>query len=156
MSKKINGKDAIVGVWYERVLFPGSIFCCQKVTDTKCIGYGVTGGSWVDKYISEHIYSPLIIASRNKIKNILITEAKRRGFKDGVVYKEIGTNRTFTYLSSKEWGLDYYTNTLFGKDGLGWIFKDGKWAEIIGNKEEKEYGDVSNISELMKSDGSFL
>lgn len=70
-------------------------------------------------------------ATPSEIESALIAEAKRRGFKEGVLVKGLDDDN-IRVLRFKD--LEWYNNWLC--DGWGSIiFQDGQWAEII--KDEK-------------------
>ena len=74
-----------------------------------------------------------IPATHQEVENALISEAKKRGFKAGVFVKRAGINKDAFNLSIPIDSFIYReeNNGLDRKNCSGWIFKNGKWAEII-------------------------
>jgi hypothetical protein len=73
-------------------------------------------------------------ATPEEIKDHLIKEAEKRGFKEGVEYNNIPVNYLKPSLQTlkidKEWSY-VKSYDAFGISGCGWIYAKGQWAEII-------------------------
>ena len=112
--------------------------------------YGINAnGNWFEQKIALNVDHNEYPATEEEVKEALIKEAKKRGFKEGVriksafkkeVYSEFEINNKICYDSINN-GL--YSNFL-------WIFKDGKWATIINPIEEKIKKYERKIEELKK------
>ena len=102
-------------------------------------GFGCSGKWYID---GNYFYkgkileaeNELRIATEEEVRQALINEAKKRGFKKGVVFKSIDytTNKKLKIVSSE---FKFASNDLYiGTNDLTKyksVFKDGKWAEII-------------------------
>lgn len=92
------------------------------------------GGTW--EYNDSFLKKEARKATDKEIEQVLITEAKRRGFKEGVLFNSLQNggmkckgNKRYSYLSN-------FNKLQFGtlinyKDLHGVIYEKGKWAEII-------------------------
>lgn len=122
-----------VGKWYKGFIRKGIIAFCESNDIPKGFkGYGINDdGVWIESIDWLSNTDPIIEATKEEVEKALIKEAKRRGFKDGVKLKRSGINTEF------DWDLkvngDKIHLTLFYclDSGDGFLFKDGKWAEII-------------------------
>lgn len=142
---KIKGlikEELEVGKWYKYSDSEGFLFCITNVQNDGVEVYGFNSwGNWIDEgsYYSEY----LIPATDKEVKDALIKEAKKRGFKEGVKFKSIvsGNIRKFTgfYFGSDE------DECWLSNDTVGCIFKKGKWAEIIEEKKEIVVNGVTYI-----------
>ena len=78
------------------------------------------------------------LATEEEVREALINEAKKRGYKEGVrckfgLIKEIRTIETNIF----DWnGKDFFVRCINGNADI--IFKNGKWAEIIEEPKETE------------------
>lgn len=72
-------------------------------------------------------------ASKEEVESALISEAERRGFKDGVKYISASTDSEFVASNNFRFGCNEIETRLLS--GQGCIFYNGKWAEIIQEKE---------------------
>ena len=84
-------------------------------------------------------FSDLRLATEEEIKEVLVAEAKRRGFVEGVTIKGSGINAQFSpgilepingefYFAYDKEGIREILDT---KDGKGFVYENGKWAEIL-------------------------
>jgi len=97
------------------------------------IGYGITGsGTWTNEFWHREEESGLyVLATSSEIKEALIKEAEKRGFKEGVKFKCIDGDEWISpnrIVNNKSW--EYELNSL-SKRGQVCIYHNGKWAEII-------------------------
>jgi len=132
-DKGLIKEEFEVGKWYK---YPSSkTLKCYKGND-KYYGF-IFNGEWDDEWLSEMNFNEFIKATDKEVEEALIKEAKRRGFKEGFKYNcnnvhgrndevECGVLKCDIFESNK-YGL-FCTNN-------GWIFFEGKWAEIIEEKE---------------------
>ena len=113
-------------------------------------GYGINAGcEWMsiwrnDGYIERN---NLIKATDQEVEEALIKEAKRRGYKDGVICKSFNHNCDLKINQcEKSHYVAEYNKLRYGKDGnrLVVVYSNGKWAEIIETitieQAEKELG----------------
>ena len=148
MSKpKVDESQLEVGKWYKLtkdycVLKKGEVYPFKKYQGSCKIYANVNHDIFSNKPNGSYLgprSSTLIPATDKEVKDVLVKEAKKRGFKKSVRYKcddyfwgssyggniggNIGDNiinsNTITYKENKLW-----------IDGLC-IFKRGKWAEIL-------------------------
>ena len=125
-----------VGEWYKNQY--GCLFNFNGGYDLRedpC-GYGVDiNKKWVESEKLGWGQDGLEKATPEEVKDALVAEAEKRGFKEGVTINnsEVYNQKTDNDILTK----GYF---LFNKHGLHWaenenswwsIFKDGKWAEII-------------------------
>lgn len=120
--------------------------------------YGFFCGNWgtnwsFSKGLNMDICKP---ATEEEVKEALIKEAKKRGFKKGVIIDELlGENVGSLNIENKK---QLETNNFTINANLQFlycnnlvIFRKGKWAEIISNPIEEKINDLQNqIDELKK------
>ena len=135
-----------VGKWYKR---DEDIIFVTKFDGKQISFYGYYLGKWVGRdwmYLNTSVF---IEATTEEVETALIEEAKRRGFKEGVI---------FYYCNGGSKGIigEFVDETYFYDNQLRFkgstIFENGKWAEIITepkvvvNRYEMEQdGDVVNF-----------
>jgi hypothetical protein len=86
-------------------------------------------------------------ATEQEVFKALKNEAVKRGFVEGVYIKKSGINKDFNHLNKPISGKFYLNKidfTLDSDNGFGYIFKNGKWAEIIPTITKKEAEDKLN------------
>lgn len=119
-----------VGKWYKYKDSGVHLVCFTSVQESE--GYGFDLSGWQKLTIwSQH---NLRLATDEEVKTALVKEAEKRGFKNGVKYKNVNTEEqeTQTIKDFKH----IFCSTSFLTDGWGGaIFKDGIWAEIIKETE---------------------
>jgi hypothetical protein len=133
-------KDAlVVGKWYngyeDYLLFITKIK--QEIRYKKIYYYGFASGYVNEDYIANtDIEKSLKPATDKEVEEALIKEAKKRGFKEGVMV--IGLSMYSGVLSEKNTSGKEYGNYIFGDFYMNisntknaCIFKNGIWAEII-------------------------
>lgn len=130
--------------WYKSTDDCGILGFMSEVYDRNRVRfYGIDlNGKWNnnDWVREDYLNCSMILMTPSEVSEALIKEAKKRGFKEGVKteclnvdgeVETIGEFQTFT-----EDG-----RLLFGSDSaVGWcciMDKNGKWAEIIEEKEEE-------------------
>lgn len=91
----------------------------------------------------------LIKATEEEVKEALIKEAEKRGFKSGLKIKPLwDTPHSFWNLSGNKFEFLFKDNSLFLSSC---IFYNGKWSEIISNPIEEKINDLQKqIDELKK------
>lgn len=126
------------GVWYN---YRGHLLCYTGEGKS----YGFWGGKWVDDWhLMDSELDKLKVATEEDVRDALIKEAKKRGYKTGnfvclrnkVVSQSVDDYDKWTFM-----GESLYTK---GR-GLGGDapYRDGKWAEILSTTftldEAKEF-----------------
>lgn len=127
------------GTWYKFIQHSTCIVNYQESGR----GYGTSiYGAWGDAVIMNNdgreSSSKWVEATDKEVEAMLIKEAKKRGFKEGVRFKSAMYSSLFTlkkgiYYKSME-------NCIYNGNGYGTIFKDGKWATIIEDSKPKING----------------
>lgn len=117
-------KELEVGKWYK---LKGRLFCISENSHNK-YGFNLLG-KWIDDLYITYPEEG-VIATPEEVEQALIKEAKKRGFKKGVMYEGEGLvnhkkpfSGCFEYFPSQ--------NTLDCCKGSGEIFRSGKWAEPL-------------------------
>lgn len=151
-----------IGKWYKGFSELGSSFLGVYDKDKKVesdIVYGFWNKKWSNNengliFINDaKLYET---ATEEEVKESLINEAEKRGFKKGVIIdKLLGFNvgssdaenarkaETSVFTFSNDLNYIYLNNLV--------IFKKGKWAEIISNPIEEKINDLQKqIDELKK------
>lgn len=108
-------------------------------------------GDWFDsgKYY-EKLRAEDKPATPQEIEEALIAEAKKMGFKKGVVLQKSGINACFSFTFKQINGKFTYCNDadlLDSENGQGIIYEKGQWASIIPDKKKM------TISEIEKALG---
>jgi len=90
-------------------------------------------------YYNKHL-SCYRLATKEEIQEYLITEAKRRGFREETDYREMEGGAINTLFFTH---LKYYSYSNTGEEQLtdengGSIYKNGKWATIVSQIDELE------------------
>jgi len=148
MFKGIFEVELEVGKWYKHKGLE-YIFCFNGCYED-CSQYGITKNGWCNEISSDkkHLHN-FIPATEEEVKTALENEAIKRGFKEGVYFKNIANTDLGTVykLNKPSFRFGYSTskNSLDCENSKGLIFIDGKWATIIKQKEmtvaeiEKKY-----------------
>ena len=132
-----------VGKWYKNTKMD-YLFNFTKVNDEILKGYGFSSyGYGVDTWTNPN-YARMNwrLATDKEVETALISEAKKRGFKEGVKF----IHNIYSHPLLKNEKPNKITSNQFNYDrnnlGLdGWeIFKDGKWAETIEDTKPKING----------------
>ena len=99
----------------------------------KCNCIGLRDGKWIENVyhsLSSHLKN-YRLATEEEVREALIKEAKKRGYKKGVKCK-FGAVEHIRTLKTNEF--KFVKNELVILDSKGFgdvIFKNGKWAEIV-------------------------
>ena len=132
-----------VGKWYKNTKMD-YLFNFTKVNDEILKGYGFSSyGYGVDTWTNPN-YARMNwrLATDKEVETALISEAKKRGFKEGVKVRTVidKVERTLQGCFIYEYPniLKFYCS----KESYNYptIFKDGKWAEIIEDSKPKING----------------
>ena len=135
-----------VGYWYFNG--NGKTLFCYNNTRNKRYGFN-SEGKWSEG-IGNACDDRLTKATKQEIEQALISEAKRRGFKEGVKFKNMYSHEPKTLK-----GILVYIdkqNKLMVKDGFCNdydIFVKGQWAEIIDEKAELKQ-EIKELREKLK------
>ncbi len=114
-------------------------------------------GDWVFKEIVLKVdYANEYLATEEEVKEALVKEAKKRGFKKGVIIdKLLGCNvGSLSIENEKQLETNNFTTNpdlqfLYSNNLV--IFRNGKWAEIISNPIEEKINDLQKqLDELKK------
>ena len=124
-----------VGKWYKNgdAGWEKSIACVFEVSkeDKDAFsGYGFNGvGKWAEDFDFAWASYNWIPATPEEVETALVNEAKKRGFKEGVYYcfggKKIEAKGEIRFNHQGKY------NDLYFERSERFIFKDGKWAEIL-------------------------
>ena len=135
---KLFKEDAlVVGKWYKIDSEDGYLL---NYSGTGTV-FGFLNGNYSNNYnFDKYHYDKAKPVTEKEVEEALIKEAKKRGFKEGVKYK----NRlhSFGFINDSCWEFNGKSNYL-GQRGnevnnLHFIFDEGKWAEIIKEIITKE------------------
>lgn len=151
-EKEEKKPELEVGRWYKDTRDNyKDVVCVQSIEKKHIKGFGFVWGTWKDETAS--FKSALTPATDSEVKQALIKEAKKRGFKEGVKCL-FGTAKDDRELTTSEF---YYVDGMLAvkyKESTykmgDIIFKDGKWAEIIEDKKPVING---YTMEIVKEDG---
>ena len=126
-----------VGKWYNSDN-DSLIFITEFLDSCDFDGYGFFHGKWENKSYNYYSYEyGLVPATDKEVETALIKEAKKRGFKEGVIVESFIHNRKLeckNVISGTEFISYAGINKLhFGIDNGNCVvvFHKGKWAEII-------------------------
>jgi hypothetical protein len=137
--KLFKKDDLVVGNWVKTN--KGSIFCIEKITGNTLYGFGIGYSTkiWDKNYFASK--SVCLLATDKEVEQVLIKEAKKRGFKKGVFI----INEYMGYV----WNGICGSNEIAFKHGTMCIdniiiYEKGKWATIVETitkeQAEKELG----------------
>jgi hypothetical protein len=123
-----------VGEWYKREDY---LMVWNDGKDT----YGFFNGSFGKWAFGKDIKDELILATEKEVEQALIKEAKKRGFKKGVVVVSKGYTDS---IFDGKFRFGENCNDALDGFGTGYIFKKGVWATIketiTKEQAEKELG----------------
>jgi hypothetical protein len=128
----------IVGNWYKNPATGQAVFYVVNIIEDRCFCYGVNySGEWRDE--CDFCFASgqnSILATDKEVEQVLIKEAKKRGFKQGIMFKSAHSGYkgpVLGYLLEED-------GSLHSKGDCGCIFnsENGKWAEIIKETITKE------------------
>ena len=146
-EKGLIEEEFEVGKWYKKS--DDWLICITDLSPNKsgCSAYGFYENDWngsknweKSNALCLNGFKP---ATDKEVEEALIAHAKKLGFKEGVKFKniEVGCIQTFEkdlYSSDGDVNVTSPESewSAFGGHSNPYIFKDGKWAEIV--EEEKE------------------
>ena len=145
-----------VGKWYRDNNYPKHFAYITEISNDRYYYYGFNiAGTWQNKdyyYLNDRSLN-LIEETTEELKQALIKEAKKRGFKNTSRLKMTGINSKFSFNDSfstigelNKSSFYIEDNILDSKEGHGYIFENGIWAEIIEEKPKRKLT-VSQICE---------
>lgn len=125
-----------VGKWYCEKNYNWLVFR----SDESGNGYGLNKSKWQDMMVCTENTDTIKweLATNEEVESALIEEAKRRGFKEGVI-------NNIENIPYTPWMYDYYNNRLFLNNWC--IFENAKWANIV--EEPKQEIDWSVPGQLV-------
>ena len=146
--KKEIEKEVIkfeVGKWYKDT-DDGYICCCQEHDNYDLIGYGVEL-IYGELIWFETVYvrkESAILATEQEVREVLIKEAEKKGFKKGVRIKEHADGNVGDISLS----IDYDDFVFLKQENqlemdCAIIFDNGKWAEIIDEPKEMTVSEIA-------------
>jgi len=120
-----------VGKWYKSTI-ADALYFIKEQTKNGFNTYGLVGGEWCIDEIT-HYLDKFELATESEIKEALINEAKKRGFKEGVKFKDQDGDIQSAYgnIDFENINGETFKNIITFGRGNGLIFWDGTWAEII-------------------------
>lgn len=128
-----------VGKWYKCPELGKAIFRVTDIQSSEFKAYGLNyrgewtcEGNWIGT-----VYKPTQEATREEVEAMLIAEAKKRGFVEGVIYDSLPHNFFTTNPQTKVDYIQYNKeeNCLYSDYGV--IFDNGKWATIVPESKSK-------------------
>lgn len=134
IEKRINQPQFEVGKWYKSTVYKDTFLVYNDDKKT----YGFWDGKWGGTlfFTKEGNIAPNTIpATESEIKEALIKEAERRGFKGGVKLKRLPFCSTEVDIATVNyWEYDInISQDIYERlslNGTG-VYQDGQWAEII-------------------------
>lgn len=131
-----------VGKYYKLIGVPTVVSCYTGVEiQGDKTGYGMNhNNSWCNDVIMRHVnkWEP---ATDEEIKEMLVKEAKKKGFKKGVRFNSASDQTVFS-CKSDEFTFIEQRNSLCTSSG-GSVFCHGKWATIIEQPLELTVEEIS-------------
>ena len=121
--------------WYKTSSLGKSIFCVTKIEGDNYFAYGFCyNGIWnSEKEFGQFKYAKEIeFASEEEVKEALIGEAKRRGYKTGVKYMCYDMVQEIENMD----GMKYYKSNILTDGNGGHIYSNGEWSEIYNPKRK--------------------
>jgi len=132
-AKLVNGN------WYWHPDNTGFLMCWSG-NYGESDSYGINhAGEWSNILHSYKSYN-YIQATDKEVEEMLINEAKKRGFVEGVKYISAWNDVVCEY--SKNLIYDSVKNCLSGYNGNNCIFQNGKWATIIEQHKEMTLSEI--------------
>jgi len=128
--QKVEEQKYEIGKWYRNSV---GLFCVTKVENYIVYAYGFCREIWTDSesFPMQKYQEDDVLACDEEIEKALICEAKKRGYKNGCFVLPLWeTPRDSWALLGNRF--EYRGECLYLSSC---IFKDGKWAEIIEQKQ---------------------
>ena len=120
-----------VGKWYI-----SEHYLVYYLGNYKCNCIELSNGKWFENMyhsLSDHLKS-YRLATEVEVKEALINEAKKRGYRKGVKCK-FGTSKEIRTIETNKFFFDFNSNKLYLRhssgDNADEIFRNGFWAEIV-------------------------
>jgi hypothetical protein len=119
-----------VGKWYTSKENTKKMWYIVNVFADSQVSFGFSdSGVWQNEEKRYSFFKEFRPATDKEVESALIAEAKRRGFKEGVEVKSLTRDKLMLRFET----LCFFDNGLVDKWG-SFIFKNGKWAEIVEDK----------------------
>jgi len=147
--------------WYKDKNEENKVWLIYKDFENNIMyGFDANGDWYYAKFILEVNIENEYLASEEEVKEALIKEAKKRGFKEGIKFKsvkrvlhggEITKSIEKTFIRPIFVHYPSHNETSVLNNGTDAIFYNGNWAEIISNPiEEKIKNLQKQLDELKK------
>lgn len=118
--------------WYKVSNSKFMVYLTKYVGLNQCEGFYFGADSGEYKGFSDNLgFRYCVLATKQEIEQALIFEAKRRGFKEGVKFKDLHIGKEAIVDEVR-----YYDDSEDLRAGGYCIFYGGQWAEIIDEKAE--------------------
>lgn len=129
-SDRENGEVLLTkGKWYKNLTYEGSYFLLEEIDEGCYKGCGVNfRGVWHNKG-SWSRYDSYREATQQEVEEILIKEARNRGYKGGQLIKSFIFGKSRLREEGEGFRFDTYMNRLWYNDNI--IFQGGVWAEVL-------------------------
>lgn len=117
------------GKWYKNLTYEGSYFLFDGIGNFNYKGCGVDYlGNWYDNgnWGMDDFYRE---ATQQEVEEILINEARSRGYKEGQVIKSFVSGESRLHDYGEGFKFDIYNNRLWYNSNI--LFQDGEWAEVV-------------------------
>lgn len=131
-----------VGKWYMHL--DNLLFYVREIKEKNCYGYGFWDGEWFDDCKSIHdnndCMQDIRLATKKEVEEALIAEAKRRGYNNGVDFNcctysvKVKVSERIYFHIYENGDTHLYSN--------GFIFNNGKWAEIINDPTKDKIAEL--------------
>lgn len=128
-------KDLEVGKWYIRKNNKKCLICYDGGESGYGFGYAGFWGNWL---MNENNINDFTEATTQEVESALISEAKKRGYKENIIIKGLG--------NTQDGRFHYRSDINYLYCGSYAIFQNGQWATIIQPEKmtleqiEKELG----------------
>ena len=131
-----------VGKWYKSPKYGKAIFYITNITNKKVDAYGLNYKyEWKnEKEFGDSISEDYELATDKEVETALISEAKKRGFKEWVTISSEWIESEILVNGDELFFDEHLELCLGSKSSYFTIFKDGKWAEIIEDSKPKING----------------
>ncbi len=139
--------------WYKDKKFEDKKWLFYKdFENNKSYGFDAYGNWVFNKTVLKVDFNNEYLATEEEVKEALINEAKKRGFKNGVKFYSVlfpTTDKVIGESNDKmNWQLN--RNVLYMCSYNGAVFNNGKWAEIISKPIEEKINDLQKQIDQLK------
>lgn len=139
-----------VGKWYCDPKYPKRIFCPTELHGDRCRAFGFDHlGAWFEGFNNVDLNNAVLV-TESEVKEALIKEAEKRGFKEGVKLAPdsfFGHSLGITLSNKREFNYNIECDefSILGGSSSGCkaeIYKQGKWATIVKDEAIKIGGET--------------